>query len=311
MKRLPVLLALVSLSVFGEVKLTQGETSIKVDIDGQPFTELFYGPDTHKPYLHPIRAASGTVVTRSYPMAEVEGERKDHPHHQGLWFNHGNVNGVDFWSSSGARQRENSGRIALNRIVRVTSGEKGGSLVAMFDWKDAKGKVLATERRKMAFRAQRRTRVIDCEFTLRAVGDKVKFGDTKEGSFAIRIAAPLNESHSGKLVNAHGKSTEKEVWGKPSPWVDYSGEINGERLGIAIFDHPGNPKHPTYWHVRGYGLFAANIFGEHDFYRDEARDGGLTLEPGESWTFRYRVIIHPGDAASARLDRLYERYAKQ
>ena len=307
MTRLSLWLLVCALPVLGEVKLVQGKNSIQVDIDGKPFTELFYGPETFKPYLHPVRAASGTIVTRSYPMANVEGERQDHPHHTGFWFNHGDVNGLDFWSASGERHGDKFGKIVVAKIGEVKSGANKGSVAAELEWRDAAGEAVLKERRKMTFHGDSRLRYIDCEFHLTAVG-KVKFGDTKEGSFAIRVAAPLNERHSGTLTNAHGETGEKNVWGKRSPWMDYSGEIDGEKLGIAIFDHPKNPKHPTYWHVRGYGLFAANVFGEHDFYRDETRDGSITLGDGESMTFRYRVVIHPGDTAN--VGKLYKAWVK-
>ena len=309
MTRLSLLLLVCALPVFGEVQLIQGKNSIRVNVDGEPFTELFYGPETFKPYLHPMRAASGTIVTRSYPMAVVEGERQDHPHHTGLWFNHGDVNGLDYWSASGERHGDKFGKIALTKIGEVKSGPKEGSVTAELEWRSGAGEVLVKEQRRMTFHGDATLRMVDCEFRLTAA-TKVKFGDTKEGSFAIRIAAPLNERHSGTLTNAHGLSGEKNVWGKPSPWMDYSGEINGEKLGIAIFDHPSNPKHPTYWHVRGYGLFAANVFGEHDFHRDESRDGSITLDDGESMTFRYRVVIHPGDTAGAGVGKLYEAWAR-
>jgi hypothetical protein len=152
-------------------------------------------------------------------------------------------------------------------------------------------------------------RIIDFDIKLTAV-EKVRFGDTKEGVFAIRLTAPLDGKHSGKMVSAEGNVGEKAVWGKRSPWVDYSGQVDGETLGVAIFDHPGNPKHPTYWHSRDYGLFAANIFGEHDFYGDKSRDGGMDLEPGKSLRFRYRVVIHPGDTAAADISRLYKEWTK-
>jgi hypothetical protein len=148
------------------------------------------------------------------------------------------------------------------------------------------------------------------DFDIRLTGvEKAKFGDTKEGTFAVRLTAPLDGKHSGKMTNAEGKAGEKAVWGKPSPWVDYAGTLEGETVGVAILDHPSNPKHPTFWHSRDYGLFAANIFGEHDFFNDKSRDGGMTLEPGQTWRFRYRVVIHPGDAAQAHIARMYERWS--
>jgi hypothetical protein len=115
---------------------------------------------------------------------------------------------------------------------------------------------------------------------------------------------------TGRMTNAEGNSGEAQVWGKRSAWVDYAGEINGEKVGVAIFDHPANPKHPTYWHSRSYGLFAANIFGEHDFYSDKRRDGSVTLEKGQTMRFLYRVVIHPGDTISANIPALYAGYLK-
>ena len=90
----------------------------------------------------------------------------------------------------------------------------------------------------------------------------------------------------------------------PASWM-------AKQLGIAIFDHPGNPKHPTHWHARDYGLFAANIFGEHDYYNDKQRDGSMTVRARKSVRFRYRVVIHPGDTASAKIAELYKAYKKQ
>ncbi|MEJ7605744.1 MAG: DUF6807 family protein [Bryobacteraceae bacterium] len=139
----------------------------------------------------------------------------------------------------------------------------------------------------------------------------VKFGDTKEGTFAIRLADALTEKRKGGiLTNAQGEQGMEKVWGKPSPWVDYSGKIGKEELGVTILDHPGNPRHPSTWHARDYGLFAANIFGQHDFARDPAKDGSLTLEAGKSLRFRYRLFVHPGDAKSADIPSAFNAYKR-
>jgi hypothetical protein len=169
----------------------------------------------------------------------------------------------------------------------------------------------------MVFYADRDRRVMDIYVTLTTVVD-AKFGDTKEGTFAIRLATPLEEPYpkakgvarTGKMVNAEGLETEKNVWGKRSAWVDYAGELEGEKLGIAILDHPTNPRYPTYWHSRSYGLFAANIFGVHDFTRDKTKDGSLTLAKGKSMRFLYRVVIHPGDTGSAKIAEEFKRFSK-
>jgi hypothetical protein len=134
-------------------------------------------------------------------------------------------------------------------------------------------------------------------------------GDTKEGTFAIRVVKALEEPQ-GRMLNSNGAVGEKEIWGKRADWVDYSGMVTGEKLGIAIFDHPSSVNHPTYWHARGYGLFAANPFGEHDFYNDPKRDGSAIIAEGGALTFRYRVLIHHGDAGEAQVAKAYQRYTQ-
>jgi hypothetical protein len=299
-----------------QVKITQTKDRISVNIDGKPFTAFFIGPDVRKPYLHPLRSASGKIVTRHYPMEEVQGETRDHPHHRGLWFSHGDVNGIDFWGNEPG-QTPKAGLIVLKKVVGIESGAKSGRIRAVFDWVNPAGKPLLTESRTMTFYSDPLLRTIDLDIELKAV-EKVTFGDTKEGTFAIRLASGLEEpdkeipllpKRTGQMVNAEGAVGEADVWGKRSAWVDHFGEVDGEKLGVAILDHPSNPRHPTYWHSRAYGLFAANIFGQHDFERDNAKNGSLTLAPGGALRFRYRVIIHPGDPKTAGIAARYAEYA--
>jgi hypothetical protein len=291
-----------------DVKVTTEKDRITVDIDGQPFTTFYYGGETMKPYLHPLRSATGKVVTRQYPMETVAGETRDHPHHQGLWFTHGDVNGLDFWGN--VKPGPKTGRVVVDK-ASGRSGKNSGSISFEGRWLDPNNKPLLKETRTMTFRADGNNRIVDFDATLTALSEPVKFGDTKEGTFAIRIADALSEkSKGGVLKNATGGESMKSVWGKPSPWVDYSGKLDGEELGIAILDHPSNPKHPAHWHARDYGLFAVNIFGEHDYYADKQRDASITLQPGKSMRFRYRVVIHPGDTASAKIAELYDSYKK-
>ena len=301
------LLLPLALPLAGQVKVTQEKSSIAVEINGQPFTTFFIGPEVNKPYLHPLRTASGKIVTRHYPMENVEGESKDHPHHRGLWFTHGDVNGWDFWANE-PTQRGKKGKVVLNKVLEARSG-KTGVIKAIFDWIDGDGKTVLTETRSMVFYPDAKQRMVDFDIELKGA-TAAKFGDTKEGCFAIRLATPLEGKHTGKMVDSEGRETEKNVWGKRAAWVDYAGEIDGEKIGIAIMDHPGNPRHPTYWHSRDYGLFAANIWGVHDFERDKTKDGSMTLEPGQTWRFRYRVLIHPGDSKAGGIAAMYSRYAR-
>lgn len=304
-----------------QVKITQPAADrVAVEIDGKPFTDFYIGPDTAKPYLHPLRTADGKIVTRGYPMApDVPGETHDHPHHRGLWFTHGDVNGYDFWGNEDSQKGagKGKGRVVLEGRPKLTSGKKSGTIQATFNWTIPPGVVLLREDRRMTFYSDPALRTIDFDITLDPQ-QEVRFGDTKEGTFAIRLAAPLEEQQpkgiaepkrTGRMVNAQNKSGEKNVWGKRSEWVDYDGVLDGEPVGVAIFDHPSNPRHPTYWHARAYGLFAANIFGVHDFENDRSRDASLAIRPGQPLRFRYRVVIHPGDVNSAHIRELWDRYA--
>jgi hypothetical protein len=311
-------LLVLALPLCAEVKLTQHDShDISVVIDGKPFTDFFVGSDAPKPYLFPLRAASGKIVTRGYPIdPNVPGETHDHPHHRGLWFTHGDVNGYDFWANEPSQNSPKKGKILLKKIVQAKSGAKSGAIEATFDWLAADTPILE-EHRTMTFYDNPTMRIVDFDLALKAL-QKVTFGDTKEGTFAIRLAAGLEEpqkrspaepKRTGKMISDQGKEGEQNVWGKKSSWVDYFGELEGEKLGIAILDHPQNPRHPTYWHSRSYGLFAANIFGEHDFFNDKTRNGSMTLEPGQPLRFRYRVIIHPGDYQTAHIADLYKDYA--
>ena len=320
MKTAILLVIALTLPLCAQVKITQqGKDKISVEIDGKPFTDFYIGPQTAKPYLHPLRTADGKVVTRGFPMVtDIPGEAHDHPHHRGLWFTHGDVNGYDFWANEPDQKGANKGKgtVVLEKVDKFVTGKKSGTISATFAWKIPSGETLLIESRKMTFYSDPQLRTIDFDITL-SPQQEVKFGDTKEGMFAIRLAAPLEEEQpkdipepkrTGKMVNAQNKVGEKNVWGKRSEWVDYFGKIDGAPVGIAVFDHPSNPRSPTYWHARGYGLLATNIFGLHDFERDPSRDASLTIRPGQPLRFRFRVIIHPGDVNTAAIREAYETW---
>jgi hypothetical protein len=309
MKFLTYSAVLLALPLCAQVSVTQpGGDRITINIDNKPFTELFMGAATYKPYLWPIRSASGKSVTRHFPMEMFPGETHDHPHHRGIFFAHGDVNGIDFWGNDPIKPSPNGGKIVIKHVDNLKSGKKSGSVTATFDWDDRSGSAMLTEHRVMVFHNDPTLRIIDFDITL-TPHRKITFGDTKEGTFAIRLATNLQaDKHTGHIVNAQGDQGEKNCWGVKSDWVDYYGELEGEKLGVAILDHPKNPSHPVRWHVRAYGLFAANPFGLSDFVRDKSQHGGMTIEPGQTLRFRYRVIVHPGDVDSANIAGLYKKY---
>jgi hypothetical protein len=309
--------AMLTLPVAAQVKITPNAEKIPVEINGKPFTDFYIaGPEVAKPYLWPLRAATGTYVTRMWPMEKVEEEasiaKPDHPHQRGLWFAHAKVNDLDFWNIApmpiAPYNRPDRGKIVLNKVGEVKSGKNQGTIAATFNWINVKGDVLLTESRLTTFYADAAQRIVDFDITLTAV-EKVTFGDEKDGMFGLRLRPILQEDKgTGHITNAEGLAAEKAVWGKPSNWCDYSGDINGEKVGIAILDNPANPRHPVRWHVRAYGLFAANPFGLSVFTNDKSQNGDVTIEPGKSLRYRYRVIIHPGDAKSADLAAAWTRY---
>jgi hypothetical protein len=308
----------------GQVDVQQAPEQIAVQIDGKPFT-VFYigGKDLNRPYLHPLRSASGKIVNRSFPSGQLPGETTDHPHHAGLFYGHGDVNGYNYWAiqnvpTAPSKADATMGRIVLKNVASVKSGKESGTVDVVLTWLKPDGKPLLTETRRMTFYAHPELRIIDFDFDFTAI-DKVVFRDTKEGTFAMRMATALEEPaakakpdgamRTGKLLNAQGVEGEANVWGKRSEWVDYSGVLDGEKVGVVMMDHPGNPRHPTYWHSRGYGLHSINPFGLHDFLNDPKQDGSLTVEPGNHVRFRYRVVVHPG-VSPAKIAELYKQYAQ-
>jgi len=299
---------------------------VDVSIGGKPSTSYYFNPDTPKPYLYPLRSPEGIILTRGYPMVkDIPGESKDHPHHRAMFFAHGDINGVDFWGEAQFTERAPvhvagktyatseelpKGRTVFTKLEEAKGGPDSGTLRAVFSLLGTDGVVMGSETQEYTFRGDAKTRTIDCAFTITADhGTPLKMGDTKEGTFAIRVVRNLQEP-AVKMLNSNGAVGEKNIWGKRADWVDYSGVVGGERVGIAIFDYPRNIKHPTYWHARGYGLFAVNPFGEHDFYNDPKRDGSVTIAVGDSLTLRYRVLIHDGDAAESKVAEAYTRYAE-
>lgn len=280
---------------------------ITVNVDGKPFTTFHYGSDANKPFLAPLRSASGKIVTRRFPMENVPGESHDHLHHRGLWFSYDDVNGVKFWENDPSYTKGRIGRIVV-RNAEWKDGDRSGTLTAAIEWRDPDGKVLLNENRKMVFYSDPKLRIIDFQITLTAAED-VTFGDTKEGAFAIRLADSFTAKNGARMVDADGRTGMANIWGKRSNWVDYTAEVDGERLGVAIFDHPQNPRHPTYWHARDYGLFALNPFGQHAF-DPKQEESHWKLPSGKQIVFRWRVVIHPGDAETAHVADLYKAWAK-
>lgn len=292
----------------GGVAIRQGQDAAEVSIGGTLFTRYIIS-GAPKPYCYPVIGPTGAAVTRNYPMKEVEGEAKDHSHHRSLWFTHGGVNGTDYWAE-GKRGKE------IHRAFEaLESGPVMGRILARTDWVKPDGRKDCEDVRDIRFYNVAGGRMLDWTLTIHATEGPVKFTDTKEGTFGFRIATsmrlrrPDRKKGDGHIVNSEGQ-VDGETWGKSAKWCDYSGPVEGKTVGIAIMDHPQSFRHPTYWHVRDYGLFAANPFGLHNFKNlKNQMPGEYTVPKGGSVTFRYRCWIHEGDAEQAKVADVYEQFA--
>ena len=267
-----------------------------VTVDDRLLTVYRYGHYASKPFFYPLLTPQGQRLTRGFPVERIEGETQDHPHHRSLFVSHGDVNGVDLWSEGighGVQLQRGDPAVALR--------DGAATLDGMIDWFGPEGRRLLEERRSVTLRAEGDLRILDHCSAFRAAYGEVAFGDTKEGGLlALRVATSMDAKGRGRIENANGQvfengQGEEITWGQRAAWVDYSGPLSdGCEGGLTVVDHPANPRHPTYWHVRGYGLFTANPFGVRAFTQDSGQDGRFVIPAGESAVFNYRLIVHPG-----------------
>ncbi|OGV69248.1 MAG: hypothetical protein A2283_03540 [Lentisphaerae bacterium RIFOXYA12_FULL_48_11] len=287
------------------VKITEANDRVRVEINGKLFTEYNY-KNVPRPFFYPVVGPTGVGVTRNWPMKQegVENEDHDHPHHCGVWFTHGAVNGLDFWANGKKTQ------IVHDRILEMKSG-RTGVLKTTNKWIGPDGKVVCTDARTYQFSAGDDCGMIDFEVELKASNGEVVLGDTKEGSMAVRVLPVISvkgKGGKGCLVNSVGDKG-LAAWGKRAEWCDYSGPIEGQVVGITIFDHPSNPRHPTYWHARDYGLMGANPFGISYFEKKPKGTGDMKIPAGGDVTFRYRIFLHRGDDKTGKVAEHYKEYA--
>ena len=287
------------------VKITEQEKRLRVDINGKLFTEYCF-EDVPRPYFYPVIGPTGEPIIRHWPMKEGKDEAKDHVHHRSLWFTHGDVNGHDFWSEG-----SKSGTIVHDKFLEVSPGRKVGIIQSQNKWVARDGKIICTDTRTHKFYNRADGQIMDFEITIHASDGKLVMGDTKEGSMAIRLAPTMRlkgEVGKGHILNSEGHR-DGATWGKRAAWCDYYGPVKDQVVGVAIFDHPENPKHPTWWHVRDYGLFAANPFGVHYFEGKPKGAGDITINAGESLTFKYRWYFHKGDTRQGKVGEHYREYS--
>ena len=294
-----------------DVKHKADSQTVDVTIGGKLFTTLHYNTYV-KPILYPVIGPNGEEMTRSYPMKKgVAGEADDHHHHKSLWFTHGNINGIDFWSES--KDPNAPAPKVKVEILKALVARNGEALIETAgDWLDKEGSLVFQDKTALKFGVENDDRFIDYQIEIIASEKDVVFGDTKEGTMAIRTHPALRlrgEVATGKAINDNWV-TGREIWGKKAKWVDYAGTINNTTVGVAIFDHPSNLRHPTTWHARDYGLIGANPFGLHHFQGKPKGEGNHTVKKGDRMTLRYRFLFHKGDVYTAKIAERYNKWAK-
>jgi hypothetical protein len=319
-----------------EVRAHPSDRRVDVLVDGQPFTAYIWPERLAKPVLYPIRSAAGTLVTRGFPLEPRTAERVDHPHQVGFWFNHGDVNGVDFWNNSETlkpEERAKMGSIRQVAIESATGGRGHGELRVALDWVMPDGTAAVREQTAYAFGAGPGRRSIDRDTTLSATTRRVVFNDNKEGTLGLRVARALEEPSKEPVVftDASGKPTSvpaldnagvngvytssegltgAAVWGTRARWVALSGRVASEDVVLLMLDHPKNPGYPTHWHARGYGLFAANPLGAKVFSNGK-EELNLAIEPGRSVRFRHRLLILTGPFSAEKAEAAWKEFASE
>ena len=318
------------------VKIVKSSTENKIDvfIGNKLFTSLLYPDTLEKPVLYPVHAANGTIVTRGFPLNTQPGEPTDHPHHVGIWFTYENVNGLDFWNNSYAIPKEKKylyGWIKTDKILETSGGTKG-IISYHANWINQQKKVLLEEITRLEFSGTSHQRVID-RITILKADTTVLFEDAKDGMYGIRLAHALqipnttstsvqfankeqtkdntDKAANGNYLTSEGK-TGDDAWSTRGRWCKVYGKIKNDSISIAIIDHPKNPNYPTFWHARGYGLFAANPLGEKIFTNGKSVKN-LKLQNGESVIFRYRIVIDDGDKtlSAKKINELADEFAKE
>ncbi|HEX6963901.1 MAG TPA: PmoA family protein [Lacipirellula sp.] len=293
----------------GEVNVRETAAGAAVTIDGDAFC-VYRTISGHQPVIWPIFGPGGQAMTRQYPLGpKLPSEKDDHPHHRSLWFNHGSVNGRDFWMEPPEDASPEKDNQIIHREFRELASGDLGRIVSVNDWTSG-GEKIAEDVRTIECWADEHGRWIDFAVEISASEGDVVFGDTKEGSFGVRVPGTMDvdAKQGGRIRNSRGYADEA-AWGRAAEWVDYHGPVEGRPAGIVIFDLPDSFRHPTKWHVRTYGLFAANPFGQEDFPKtDDPEQGEAKIAKGEKLRLHYRVLFYSGEKSANQLQAIYKQY---
>lgn len=285
----------------GEVSAKKQDDSVRIEVDGEHFTTFQFADEQNKPYFHPVFAEGGTLVVREDVFGKEGENRKepgrDHFHHKGIWI------AIDSINDDALNTWHERNKIRTDSVKVDDSGDNV-VLKVNASWLDDDGQPLLKEKTTYTITPDR---LIACELQLTAVDRPVTFGDTKEGLFAIRVHTNLRGAATGTISNADGLVSENDCWGKPSAWVDYTGKVDGKTVGVTIFDDENNFR-PSRYHVRGYGLFAINPFGEKSYSKGQEEAKPLTLKPGEAVNLRYGLYVHASDKDSANIEKVHKAF---
>lgn len=331
---LALLVAVAPAAAQERVSIKRTKDALVFHAGGELITRYHLGPDVPRPFFWPVNAPGGVALTRAWPMEKAgPGETTDHPHQKSLWFCHGDVipegielkhkirgvEGVDFWSEA-----KGHGKIVCVHVDEPKLGKGQGSVATKNEWRTADGVKILDEARTVRLYDFGKAVLLVLDIDLHASVCPITFGDTKEGSMGVRVHDKIRgetvvekkrKDGPGKIENADGKIGERDAkgpvaWGQVSKWCDYSGPLGGKTYGVAVFDDPMNP-HPACWHVRGYGLMAANPFGRtKSFPAMKGKTDLVRLGKGEHLRLRYGVLLHPGDAREGRVAEYYERFVQ-
>lgn len=309
-----------------KIEFNQYKDQVDVMVNKNLIATYHFGHHLSKPVLNPVLSPFGDTVTRGFPFTIIEGESRGHPWQNGVYFAYGHegeVNGNSFWSLPQERPPDAElPQIRQDKILEIKGGRSKGKIKTLNLWVDSTNKPILEENRVIDFYVLEEDEYkIDFTIQLKAIDTTVIFKDTKEGMFAIRVADWLAENARGTLhqstgeyLNAHGKKTESNIWGRRSEWVRLEGDKDGRKIGVAIFHHPHSVNYPTYWHARGYGLFSANPLGQYDFQKDMGYEVpqhfSLKLNPGESAMFKFRMVIYEGARKKEQFDQEFINFSK-
>jgi len=288
--------------------------------DGELVTE-YVTDQSNKPFLWPVIGPGGVKMTRSYPMKDVEGERKDHPHHRSVWFGLQGMGGFDTWHEARTiEERKGSAEIKKKKLAglgstvhrefsKLEGGKDKAVVVAINDYVGSNGKKLMSDVRTLTFTMGKDRLVLEYDFIFKAEYGDCHVKDMKDSGFCVRVPTSMDvdSKMGGKIINSEGQ-TDKGAWGKRATWVSYTGPVEGKTMGVAILNHPSSFRHPNPWHVRTYGLFTANPFGTKSIAKE--KDGSFDLESGKTFSLRHRVIFHEGTTEEAKISQAWDEYAK-